>query len=554
MVGASGEIGIPAAAVAAIAGGCDLLCIGTKNTDEQLGEIEAALDAAVADGALLAGRLADAAARNRRLAEQLADPAPASALSDPRAVVRPRPRDRRLRRPAGRAARPGRRHPDPRDGGEHRDRPRPLGARSGGGRDDPAARGRRPAGLRRTHRHRRQGQPPPPLDARPDRSGAGAGPGCRRRRHGVAVVRPRLRRHRHVRSLPVRRAGPRAVSSKEHREYPGPSVAASRHRHRRHQDRRRRDRTTTGSRRARAAAARPASAPTRCSRPSMEAVRRARRTRRALDRGRLRVDRHRHPGRGRRRVGPGRARRQPRALEGLDLGSELEARLGRAVRVENDVNAAALGAFPCSAGPRRSRWPTSTSAPASPPDSCSAGACGAARAASPARSVTSRSTRPDRSARAVSAAASSSWHPDRPSRGSGRPTSRSPCARCSPPRMPGTPSRSRCATGCVDNVAAAVRMLVLTVDVDNVVIGGGLSLARRRAARRRARACSTRWAAGSAFLASLAAPRPRARSCRATSRPPRSAPRSSGVDAGAADRRGGLMAEVVHRPRSGGGR
>ncbi|MEO8094835.1 MAG: ROK family protein, partial [Pseudolysinimonas sp.] len=32
-------------------------------------------------------------------------------------------------------------------------------------------------------------------------------------------------------------------------------------------------------------------------------------------------------------------------LSGLDLGTELAARLGRAVRVENDVNAAALGAF-----------------------------------------------------------------------------------------------------------------------------------------------------------------------------------------------------------------
>jgi len=73
MTGASGEIGIPAAAVRAIAGGCDLLCIGTANTDEQMGEIEAALDAAVASGALAADRLADASARIRRLAEELAD-------------------------------------------------------------------------------------------------------------------------------------------------------------------------------------------------------------------------------------------------------------------------------------------------------------------------------------------------------------------------------------------------------------------------------------------------------------------------------------------------
>ncbi|NTV39889.1 MAG: glycoside hydrolase family 3 protein, partial [Demequinaceae bacterium] len=60
MVGASGERGIPAAAVAALVAGADLLCIGTRNTDAQIGEIAAAIDAAVADGLLPAERLADA--------------------------------------------------------------------------------------------------------------------------------------------------------------------------------------------------------------------------------------------------------------------------------------------------------------------------------------------------------------------------------------------------------------------------------------------------------------------------------------------------------------
>jgi beta-N-acetylhexosaminidase len=83
MVGASGEIGIPAAAVRAITAGCDLLCIGTKNTDEQLAAIVAALDAAVADGTLPASRLDDAVARNRALAEALAPPAPLAALEEP---------------------------------------------------------------------------------------------------------------------------------------------------------------------------------------------------------------------------------------------------------------------------------------------------------------------------------------------------------------------------------------------------------------------------------------------------------------------------------------
>jgi beta-N-acetylhexosaminidase len=63
MVGASGEIGIPAAAVRAIAAGCDLLCIGTENTAEQLNAIVAALDGAP--------RLAEAEARVLDLARSL---------------------------------------------------------------------------------------------------------------------------------------------------------------------------------------------------------------------------------------------------------------------------------------------------------------------------------------------------------------------------------------------------------------------------------------------------------------------------------------------------
>ncbi len=89
MKGASGEIGIPAAAVRAIAGGCDRLCIGSKNTAAQRAAIAAALVAAVADGTLLSGRLANAAARNRRLAEQLAAPAPMSALGEPEPAFDP---------------------------------------------------------------------------------------------------------------------------------------------------------------------------------------------------------------------------------------------------------------------------------------------------------------------------------------------------------------------------------------------------------------------------------------------------------------------------------
>jgi len=72
MAGASGDRGIPAAAVAALVAGADLLCIGTRNTDAQIGEIAAAIDAAVADGTLPAARLADAIARVESLGDDLA--------------------------------------------------------------------------------------------------------------------------------------------------------------------------------------------------------------------------------------------------------------------------------------------------------------------------------------------------------------------------------------------------------------------------------------------------------------------------------------------------
>jgi len=71
MKGASGEIGIPAAAARALAAGVDLLCIGTDNSAEQLEEIAAVVTAAVADGALPAERVEDAAARVRALAARL---------------------------------------------------------------------------------------------------------------------------------------------------------------------------------------------------------------------------------------------------------------------------------------------------------------------------------------------------------------------------------------------------------------------------------------------------------------------------------------------------
>ena len=73
MHGASGVRGIPEAAVLALAAGCDLLCIGTENTDEQLGTIEDAVLEAVHGGRLPASRIAEAAARVRGLAAEAVD-------------------------------------------------------------------------------------------------------------------------------------------------------------------------------------------------------------------------------------------------------------------------------------------------------------------------------------------------------------------------------------------------------------------------------------------------------------------------------------------------
>ncbi len=69
MAGASGVHGIPEAAVRALAAGCDLLCIGTDNTDDQLAEIVAAIGEAVDRGRPVpAARVREAAARVRALA------------------------------------------------------------------------------------------------------------------------------------------------------------------------------------------------------------------------------------------------------------------------------------------------------------------------------------------------------------------------------------------------------------------------------------------------------------------------------------------------------
>ncbi|GAA1838123.1 glycoside hydrolase family 3 protein [Agromyces salentinus] len=67
MKGASGVHGIPEAAVRALAAGCDLLCIGSENTDAQMDEIIGAVEAAIAVGRIPAERIREAAGRVRAL-------------------------------------------------------------------------------------------------------------------------------------------------------------------------------------------------------------------------------------------------------------------------------------------------------------------------------------------------------------------------------------------------------------------------------------------------------------------------------------------------------
>jgi beta-N-acetylhexosaminidase len=71
MAGASATTGIPEAAALALAAGCDLLCLGPDNTDEQIVDIERAVQAAVDSGRLGADRLSVAAERVRALAERV---------------------------------------------------------------------------------------------------------------------------------------------------------------------------------------------------------------------------------------------------------------------------------------------------------------------------------------------------------------------------------------------------------------------------------------------------------------------------------------------------
>lgn len=189
-------------------------------------------------------------------------------------------------------------------------------------------------------------------------------------------------------------------------------------------------------------------------------------------------------------------------LDGLDLGRELELGLRAQVRVENDVNAAALGAFHLLGTPgthsmaylnlgtglagglvlggrlwRGSRGtageighiPIDANGPL-----CACGQRGCLELVASGSAVTRQ------------------WPSSHPR----------PVLALFDAADAGDPRAVRVRDSLMENVAAAVRVLVLTVDVDIVVIGGGIS-SMGEPLIVAVRAVLERWAAGSPFLASL---------------------------------------------------
>ena len=71
MAGASGSLGMTEAAVAALRAGCDLLCLGTENSDAQLADIERAVSSAVAEGTLAPTGVREATSRVHGLGQDL---------------------------------------------------------------------------------------------------------------------------------------------------------------------------------------------------------------------------------------------------------------------------------------------------------------------------------------------------------------------------------------------------------------------------------------------------------------------------------------------------
>ncbi|MFC0680825.1 ROK family protein [Lysobacter korlensis] len=189
-------------------------------------------------------------------------------------------------------------------------------------------------------------------------------------------------------------------------------------------------------------------------------------------------------------------------FDDLDLGERLATRLGRDVRIENDVNAAALGAFhllglPGSSSMAYLNLGTGLAAGLVLRGSLWRGARGAAGEIGhipidPAGAECPCGQRGCLETVASGSAVARMW-----------PTAdSSPVTALFSAAEAGDPAAIVVARNLVENVAAAVRLLVLTVDVETVVIGGGLSALGPRLISE-ARAVLGGWGARSPFLASL---------------------------------------------------
>lgn len=193
-------------------------------------------------------------------------------------------------------------------------------------------------------------------------------------------------------------------------------------------------------------------------------------------------------------------------LSGLDLGAEVAARVGRGVRVENDVNAAALGAFSL-----LGRTAEQSMAYLNLGTGLAAGLVLGGRLWRGSRGVAGEighipvdpagplcpcGQRGCLELMASGSAVARQWPTDDPK----------PVRALFAAADTGDALASSVRERLTENVAAAVRLLVLTVDVDDVVIGGGLS-SLGDALLADVRAVLGRWAGDSEFLASLELPR-----------------------------------------------
>jgi predicted NBD/HSP70 family sugar kinase len=192
-------------------------------------------------------------------------------------------------------------------------------------------------------------------------------------------------------------------------------------------------------------------------------------------------------------------------LEGLDLGAELSARLGRAVRVDNDVNAAALGAFhllekSASHSMAYLNLGTGLAAGLVLRGQLWRGSRGTAGEighipVDPSGDLCSCGQRGCLELLASGSAVARQWPTEHPR----------PVQDLFEAAAAGDALAIEVRQRFIDNVASAVRVLVLTVDVDDVVIGGGIT-SLGAPLLEAIREVLTAWSAQSQFLASLELP------------------------------------------------